>query len=286
MSMDSRCTIGAIASKNVSAFSSVSSRMASASGAEVRGPVATMTLSHAAGGSPLISPRRNSMSGWSCKALVTAAENPSRSTANAPPAGTWLASAARMISEPSRRISAWSNPTALLAASSDRNEFEHTSSARPSVRCASVMRSGRISCRTTLTPAFAACQAASEPARPPPIICRNCEDDWVPIIGTEVARFTAECTGPLDTTTPATWRALSVLNLAECGSAVIIAGCNARNIRAIKADVGQFAIGELGQLGDVALIVPERLDHADEREQHGVVSLYLDSALGGGPHRY
>ena len=33
-------------------------------------------------------------------ALVTAAENPSRSTASAPPAGTWLASAARMISEP------------------------------------------------------------------------------------------------------------------------------------------------------------------------------------------
>ena len=42
--MESRCTIGAIASKNASAFSSVSSRMASASGAEVRGPVATMTL--------------------------------------------------------------------------------------------------------------------------------------------------------------------------------------------------------------------------------------------------
>ena len=37
-------TIGAIASKNASALSSVSSRMASASGAEVRGPVATMTF--------------------------------------------------------------------------------------------------------------------------------------------------------------------------------------------------------------------------------------------------
>jgi len=81
--------------------------------------------------------------GMIVEGLVTAAENPSRSTANAPPAGTWLASAARMISDPSRRISACSSPTALLAASSERNELEHTSSARPSVRCASVIRSGR-----------------------------------------------------------------------------------------------------------------------------------------------
>src|SRR6202043_1179481 len=58
-------------------------------------------------------------------------------------------------------------------------------------------------------------------------------------------------------------------------SAVIGAGCNARNVRAIKADIGQFAIAELGQFADIALIVPERLDHADEREQHGVVSLHL-----------
>ncbi len=61
--MESLCTIGAIASKNASAFSSVSSRMASASGAEVRGPVATMTLPHSAGGRPAISPRSISISG-------------------------------------------------------------------------------------------------------------------------------------------------------------------------------------------------------------------------------
>jgi hypothetical protein len=52
-------------------------------------------------------------------------------------------------------------------------------------------------------------------------------------------------------------------------SAVIVPGCNARYVRAIKADIGQFAIAELGQFADIALIVPERLDHADEREQHG-----------------
>ena len=65
--MESLCTIGAIASKNASALSSVSSRMASASGAEVRGPVATMTLLQSAGGSPAISSRLISISGWSCE---------------------------------------------------------------------------------------------------------------------------------------------------------------------------------------------------------------------------
>src|ERR1700675_5033782 len=59
------------------------------------------------------------------------------------------------------------------------------------------------------------------------------------------------------------------LNSRLKGSAVIGTGCNARNVRAIKADIGQFAIAKLGQFADIALIVPERLDHADEREQHG-----------------
>ena len=197
MSMESRCTIGAIASKNASALSSVSARMASASGAEVRGPVATMTLLQSAGGRPAISSRLISISGWSASALVTAAENPSRSTASAPPAGTWLASAARMISEPSRRISACSRPTALLAASSERKELEQTSSARPSVRCASVIRWGRISCSTTGMPALATCQAASEPARPAPTIWTGSEEDLtavdlVVVMAPQLARFRAE----------------------------------------------------------------------------------------------
>src|SRR6202790_4956160 len=186
--MEYLCTTGAIASKKASAFSSVSSRIASASGAEVRGPVATMTLRQSSGGRPAISARRISIRGWSLRALVTAAENPSRSTASAPPAGTWLASAARMISEPSRRISACSRPTALLAASSEQNELEQTSSARPSVRWASVIRRGRISCSTTGTPDVATCQAASEPARPAPTMCTGCDGGLVPVMGTEVAR--------------------------------------------------------------------------------------------------
>jgi hypothetical protein len=49
-------------------------------------------------------------------------------------------------------------------------------------------------------------------------------------------------------------------------SAVIAAGGNARNVRTIEADIGKFAIAELGQFADIALIIPESLDHADERE--------------------
>src|ERR1700722_15389913 len=73
--------------------------------------------------------------------------------------------------EPSARISRCRIPTALVEASSDRKEFEQTSSARWEVWCAAVVRTGRISCRTTETPEFAACHAASEPARPPPMKC-------------------------------------------------------------------------------------------------------------------
>src|ERR687897_3177429 len=59
-------------------------------------------------------------------------------------------------------------PTALAEGSSERKELEQTSSASPAVLCASVPRTGRISCRTTGTPLRATCQAASDPARPPP----------------------------------------------------------------------------------------------------------------------
>jgi hypothetical protein len=90
-----------------------------------------------------------------------------------------------------------------------------------------------------------------------------------------LARFRAKRTGlreenasnqKLETTTPAAGRALSVRQAAEQKSAAIGSSGNARNVRTIKADIGQFAIAELGQFADIALIIPERLDHADERE--------------------
>jgi hypothetical protein len=88
MSIESRCTIGAMASKKASASSPVSLPIASAKAGEVSGPVATMTLSHSSGGRPAISWRCTSISGWAAMASDTAAEKPSRSTASAPPAGT------------------------------------------------------------------------------------------------------------------------------------------------------------------------------------------------------
>jgi len=52
-------------------------------------------------------------------------------------------------------------------------------------------------------------------------------------------------------------RALSVQQMA-CGRlAVVGTGGNARNVRAVEADIGQFAIAELGQFADIALIIPE-----------------------------
>ena len=65
------------------------------SAGEVRGPVATMTLSHSGGGRPAISPRSMVTSGCASSARVTASEKPSRSTASAPPAGSLCASPAR-----------------------------------------------------------------------------------------------------------------------------------------------------------------------------------------------
>src|SRR5690349_12152036 len=62
-------------------------------------------------------------------------------------------------------------------------------------------------------------------------------------------------------------------------SAVMVAGCNARDVRAIKADIGQFAIAELGQFSDVSLIVSERPDEADEREQHGILLTFQIQSL-------
>ena len=49
-----------------------------------------------------------------------------------------------MISEPKRRISSCRRPTAFVPQSSERNEFEHTSSASPAVLCAAVDWLGRI----------------------------------------------------------------------------------------------------------------------------------------------
>ena len=82
-------------------------------------------------------------------APVTASrEDAARSTASAAPAGTRATSAARITSEPSRRISSLSRPTALSSLS-PRNELLQTSSASRSVLWTAVGRTGRISWSVT-----------------------------------------------------------------------------------------------------------------------------------------
>ena len=104
---------------------------------------------------------------------MTVAEKPSRSTARAPPAGTWRASADRITSEPRRRISACSRPTALcVVVRAERVGADQLGELAGLVGGGRAC--GRISCRTTGTPACASCQAASEPANPPPITWITC----------------------------------------------------------------------------------------------------------------
>src|SRR5205085_9521614 len=139
-------------------------------------------------------------------------------------------------------------------------------------------------------PALATCQAASEPARPAPTMYTGPEGDLGVVMARRVSAFwrTAHLCEPrrdAGDDNARTRRALSVHFRAERVSAGVIAGCNARNVRAIKADIGQFAIAELGQFADIALIVPERLDHADEREQHLVVSFVVRFSSWMKPHR-
>src|SRR6185295_628795 len=152
--------------------------MAAAMASEASGPVARM---HGPSeGIPVASPRTRRMSGSAATVAVTSRAKASRSTARAPPAGTFTRSATFTMSESSRRISSFRRPEAV-SSRFDLSELEQTSSARSPVLCTGVGRTGRISCSSTRTPRRAACQAASEPARPPPMMmtrvaCMECPD--------------------------------------------------------------------------------------------------------------
>ena len=98
---------------------------------------------------------------------VTAFGNSSLSTARAPPAGTRVLSAHIIIREPMSRSSSLSRPIAFDKPSA-RKEFEQQSSQKRSELCAGMRFFGFISIRRTFAPLFAACHAASQPARPAP----------------------------------------------------------------------------------------------------------------------
>src|SRR5215207_3110859 len=160
-----------------------------------------------------------------------------------------------MIREPSRRISWCSSPTAFASASSERKEFEQTSSARPPVLWASVPRRGRISCSTTGTPALAICQAASEPARPPPTTWMGLV--MLPDIGERPI-------GIKRIETPASAR--RALSQTRRRSDAGVAARDAVDLEPGDAEVVELAIGELRQLAH-RLAIGEI--GADLREDHG-----------------
>ena len=118
-------------------------------------------------GSSVTSPRTISNAEYRASALPTAAENFSLSTASALPEGTLHSLAMRSSTHPIASSSALRVPDAVSSAS-DFSELEHTSSASPSVECAPVIRTGRISYIFTPNPRPSSCNAASQPASPPP----------------------------------------------------------------------------------------------------------------------
>src|SRR5688572_3299102 len=163
--------MGLMASKNARCPWPTNAAMSAESASDVSGPVATMSGDISEERGRCCSSRRSTrILGCAVMAAVTPAENTCRSTARAAPAGTRASSAIRMMSDPIRRISSLRRPTALSSLS-PRNELLQTSSASASVWCTAVGRTGRISYSVTSTSMDAACQAASLPASPPPMMC-------------------------------------------------------------------------------------------------------------------
>jgi len=140
--------------------------ISAASASEVNGPVAMIQVF--SGSRTVISSRRSSIAGSLSMARVTSAANRSRSTVSAWPAGTRVSAAQRSNRESTRRSSSLSSHGAPFSCSL-LSELLHTSSASAAVLCAGVATDGRISYSTALPPPRAICQAASQPANPPPI---------------------------------------------------------------------------------------------------------------------
>jgi hypothetical protein len=139
MSIESRWTIGAMASKKASESSPVSFQDRLGQGGRGEGAGGDDDAVPVAGGRPATSSRTMVMSGWAASRGHGGREAVAVDGQRAAGRHLW-ASPQAMMSEPQRRISACSRPTALVSQSSERNELEQTSSARPSVLWASVPR--------------------------------------------------------------------------------------------------------------------------------------------------
>src|SRR5262245_23050417 len=184
-----------------------------------------------------------------------------------------------MISEPSRRISSCKSPTALCSLSSERKEFEQTSSARAAVLWAAVVHSGRISCSTTGTPRAAICQAASDPASPPPMTCTARRrssvmgrDYLVPVL---VLQTWAEGTRRRSVEAARVPRAKAK---APAGAGALIEGLrisavsavprDPRDVRSGDTNIGQFAVAELIELFQARVVAPPSAEEVDNCDQH------------------
>src|SRR5215472_13778384 len=197
-----------------------------------------------------------------------------------------------MISEPSRRISSCKSPTALCSLSSERKEFEQTSSARAAVLWAAVVHSGRISCSTTGTPRAAICQAASDPASPPPMTCTARRrsslmgrDYLVPFLGLQIG-LAERASVPVET---ASLRFQGRKGESARGAGAFVEGLrisavsavprDPRDVRSGDADIGQFAVAELVELFQARVVAPPGAEEVDDCGQHGCY-LSPDPLLG------
>src|SRR5215831_12136553 len=187
-----------------------------------------------------------------------------------------------MISEPRRRISSCKSPTALCSLSSERNEFEQTSSASAAVLWAAVVRSGRISCSTTGTPRAAICQAASDPASPPPMTCtarRRASvmgrDYLVPPRVLQIGdggarrRSSRNCERGLPGLKAKGARGAGAFIDGLGISAVSAVPRDPRDVRSGDADIGQFAVAELVELFQARVVAPPSAEEVDDCDQHG-----------------
>ena len=148
MSRESASTIGAAASKNERRALPVRSEMASASVAEHSGPAAMTT---GPSGMDETSLRITSIRSRCAICFSTHDAKTSRSTANAPPAGTDALLAHSRSTEPNC-VSSRFNIPAAESSRSDFKELEQTSSARCPVWCAADILCGLISYSRTRTP--------------------------------------------------------------------------------------------------------------------------------------
>ena len=139
--MLSAWTMGAMASKKASAFSSVRSRIASAREGEVSGPVAMMTDPSRRGEAGDLGAfdfdQRVGLDARGDGGAEEFAVDGERAAG-----GDGMGVGGGHDEAAAARISQWSRPTAFCSSSSERKEFEQTSSARPSVWCAKVADMG------------------------------------------------------------------------------------------------------------------------------------------------